>query len=286
MQKTWFITGASRGLGLDIAKLALQAGHRVVAAGRSRQAVAQALGQDSEQLLPVELDVTDQHQARTAIAAATSRFGGIDVLVNNAGYGHLGFFEELTMQDAQDQFATNLFGAMNVTWAALPMMRARRAGHIFNISSLGGFIGADFGSLYCASKFALEGFSESLAKEVAPFGITATIIEPGPFRTDFLTSQSLRFGSAPVPDYEDRRHGIQAAFHERSGKQAGDPAKLARAMLELASHPKPPMRFFAGTTAVDVGRAKLASIQAELENWEALSKSTDGDYDLVAELRI
>jgi NAD(P)-dependent dehydrogenase (short-subunit alcohol dehydrogenase family) len=189
MSKIWFITGAGRGLGVQIAKAALQAGDRVVAAGRQRSAVIDSLGPDSDQLLSVALDVTQADQAQAAIDAALMRFGAIDVLVNNAGYGHLGFFEETTMQDAQAQFATNLFGVFNVTWAALPAMRSARKGRIFNISSLAGIMGAELCSLYCASKFALEGFSESLAKEVAPFGLFVTIVEPGPFRTDFLTGR-------------------------------------------------------------------------------------------------
>jgi NAD(P)-dependent dehydrogenase (short-subunit alcohol dehydrogenase family) len=286
MAKTWFITGANRGLGLEIAKCALRAGHNVVAAGRSRPAVEAALGPASGQLLPIALDVSDPGQAQGAVEAAISSFGGIDVLVNNAGYGHMGFFEELTMQDAQAQFATNFFGVLGLTWAALPSMRARRSGHIFNISSLAGLLGAESGSLYCASKFALEGYSESLAKEIAPFGLALTIVEPGPFRTDFLTAQSLRFGSPSVADYDSRRAAMESGFAERNGKQAGDPAKLAQVLLELASHPAPPMRFLAGSTAFEAGRMKLASTLAAVEKWEALSKSTDGDYDSVYQLRL
>jgi NAD(P)-dependent dehydrogenase (short-subunit alcohol dehydrogenase family) len=286
MAETWFITGASRGLGLEIAKCALHAGHNVVATGRSRLAVEAALGSAGGRLLTVALDVADPSHVQIAIQSAISSFGGIDVLVNNAGYGHLGYFEELSMQDAQVQFNTNFFGALNVTRAALPFMRARRSGHIFNVSSLGGLMGAEAGSLYCASKFALEGFSESLAKEIAPFGLAVTIVEPGPFRTDFLSAQSLHFASPSVVDYDSRRAAMQSGFAERNGKQAGDPAKLAQALLELASQPAPPMRFLAGTTATEAGRIKLASMLAEVEKWETLSKSTDGDYDSVAVLRV
>jgi NAD(P)-dependent dehydrogenase (short-subunit alcohol dehydrogenase family) len=275
MQKTWFITGASRGLGVQLAKAALQAGNRVVAAGRKRSAVIDSLGPDNEQLLSVALDVTDADQARAAIDGAIARFGAIDVLVNNAGYGHLGFFEETSMEDAQAQFATNVFGVFNVTRAALPSMRSARNGRIFNISSVAGFRGTEFGSLYCASKFALEGFSESLASEVAPFGLFVTIIEPGPFRTDFLSRESLRFSDRVLADYGERHAHLRASFEQRNGQQPGDPAKLAAAMVRLASEPQPPMRFVAGTFGVNAAEAKLSSMRAELESWRPMSVRTD-----------
>jgi NAD(P)-dependent dehydrogenase (short-subunit alcohol dehydrogenase family) len=204
MAKTWFITGAARGLGVEIAKAVIKAGDRAVATGRSRKAIADALGPDNEQLLSVKLDVANAYQARRAVDMAVAKFGAIDVLVNNAGYGHVGFFEELTAEDAQAQFATNVNGVLNVTWAVLPLMRRARKGRIFNLSSLGGIVGAQWYSLYCASKFAIEGFSESLAKEIAPFGLYVTIIEPGPFRTDFLKPESLRFGQSRISDYDGR----------------------------------------------------------------------------------
>ena len=278
MQKTWFITGASRGLGTKIAEAAIKAGDRVVATGRKREDVIKSLGPDSDQLLCVALDVTDATQAQAAVAEAVSRFSTIDVLVNNAGYGHLGFFEENTLQDVQAQFATNLFGTFNVTWAALPVMRSARHGRIFNLSSLAGIVGAELGSLYCASKFALEGFSESLAKEVAPFGLFVTIVEPGPFRTDFLTSESLRFGDNTVDDYDGRRAQLRASFEQRNGQQPGNPLKLAEAMVRLSNEAKPPLRFIAGSIAINAADAKLASMQAEIDLWREVSVSTDGSY--------
>jgi NAD(P)-dependent dehydrogenase (short-subunit alcohol dehydrogenase family) len=256
----------------------MRAGDRVVATGRKRASVNDSLGPDSDQLLSVELDVTDAAQAQAAVAAAVSRFGAIDVLVNNAGYGHLGFFEETTAQDVQAQFATNLFGVFNVTWAALPVMRSARRGRIFNMSSIAGFRGAELGSLYSASKFALEGFSESLSKEIAPFGLFVTIVEPGPFRTDFLTGESLRFGDNPVADYDDRRTRLRESFERRNGRQPGDPARLADAMVLLAGEANPPLRFFAGVFAVDAAEEKLNGIRAELESWKQLAVGTDGDY--------
>jgi NAD(P)-dependent dehydrogenase (short-subunit alcohol dehydrogenase family) len=204
-----------------------------------------------------------------------AKFGTIDVLVNNAGYGHLGFFEETTDADVQGQFATNLFGVFNVTRAVLPVMRAARKGRIFNLSSAAGIRGSEFASLYCSSKFALEGFSESLALEVAPFGISVTIVEPGPFRTDFLSRESLRFGGTAIPDYDARRAPVQATFETRNGQQPGDPVKLAEAFVRLSNETKPPMRFVAGSFAVGVADKKLAGVHAELDAWRALSVATD-----------
>jgi len=275
MQKTWFITGASRGLGAEIARAALATGDLVVAAGRDRAAVRDALGPDGSRLLAVELDVNNERQAQTAVDAAVARFGGVDVLVNNAGYGQLGLFEESDRDDVQAQFGTNLFGVFSVTRVVLPLMRAARAGRIFNISSVAGVRGAAFGSLYCASKFALEGFSESLALEVAPFGISVTIVEPGPFRTDFLSPASIRYGARAVADYDGQRELLQASFRERDGKQAGDPARLAQAIVQLAEEPQPPLRFAAGAMAVDAVGAKLVEMQRELDRWRALGVGTD-----------
>ncbi|TDP72282.1 oxidoreductase [Roseateles toxinivorans] len=276
MQKTWFITGASRGLGAEIAKAALRADDRVVAAGRSRAAVSDCLGPDSDRLLAVELDVNNEAQAQAAVDAAVLRFGTIDVLVNNAGYGHLGLFEETSAQDVQTQFGTNLFGVFSVTRVVLPIMRAARKGRIFNISSLAGLRGTAFGSLYCASKFALEGFSESLAQEVAPFGIRVVIVEPGPFRTDFLSAESVHFAAHAVTDYDEARASLRASFEQRNGRQPGDPAKLAEALVLLANEAEPPLRFVAGSIAFDAISAKLSDMQTELARWRSLSVGTDG----------
>ena len=282
MAKTWFITGAGRGLGAEIARAVVKAGDRVVATGRSRKAIASVLGPDDEQLLAVKLDVADEFQARRAVDVAVAKFGAIDVLVNNAGYGHVGFFEELTTEDAQAQFATNLNGVLNVTRAVLPVMRRARQGRIFNLSSLGGIVGAQLYSLYCASKFAIEGFSESLAKEIAPFGLYLTIIEPGPFRTDFLKPESLREGQTRISDYDDRRAQLRAGLAARNGRQPGDPVKLADAILRLANEAEPPMRFLAGSIAVSAAEQKLTAVHAELEKWRQLSAATDGEFPSVS----
>lgn len=277
--KTWLITGASRGLGSAIAQAALANGDRVVATGRERGQVEAALGKEHEHLLIERLDVTDSASVAVAVEAATTRFGQIDVLVNNAGYGHLGFFEETSDDDAREQFESNVFGLMTVTRAVLPVMREQRAGHIFNLSSLAGMRGSAFSSLYCASKFAVEGFSEALAEEVAPFGIKVTIIAPGPFRTDFLSAKSLQVGSASLPDYAQARDRTRATFEARNGRQAGDPIKLATALVLLANTAQPPMRFVAGGAAVQVGLQKLDAMRDNILSWCQQSIATDGDYD-------
>lgn len=277
--RTWFVTGASRGLGAAIVRAVLDAGDRVVAAARNRDGLVQAFGPDSDSLLSVALDVTDPGAARAAVDAALARFGRIDVLVNNAGYGHLAVFEETTAQDAQAQYDTNVFGLMHVTRAILPAMRAQRSGRIFNISSVGGIVGGESGTLYCASKFAVEGFSESLAGEVARFGVQVTVVEPGFFRTDFLEPTSVRHGTHPIADYAEAAAALRAFYDARSRNQAGDPAKLGKALIALADAPAQPVRWAAGTDAVGMVEAKIASLKAELDAWRALSLSTDGDFE-------
>src|SRR5712672_2560604 len=226
MPQTWFVTGATRGLGVEFVKAALAAGHNVVATGRNRAQVVKSVGDDSATLLTIQHDVVDGAQTKAAVTAALKRFGTIDVLVNNAGYGHLGFFEETGDEDVETQFETNVFGLFKMTRAVLPTMRSAKHGLIINLSSLAGVRGNEFASLYCASKFAVEGFSEALAKEVSSFGIHVMIVEPGPFRTDFLTTQSLRFGATVVSDYDARRQKVRSAFEQRNGQQPGDPVRL------------------------------------------------------------
>jgi NAD(P)-dependent dehydrogenase (short-subunit alcohol dehydrogenase family) len=278
MQKSWFITGANRGLGVEIAKAALAAGDCVMATGRDPEQVLDALGGERECLMVARLDVTRSEDAEAAVEAAVQRFGAIDVLVNNAGYGHLGFFEETTVRDIRDQFDSNVFGLMQVTRAVLPSMRQARAGHILNMSSLAGVRGSAFSSLYCASKFAVEGFSEALAEELLPFGIHVTIVEPGPFRTDFLGPRSLRIGAADLPDYDRARDRIRASFEARNGRQAGDPERLAHALVALVNDPQPPLRFLAGSAACDAALQKLDRMRADIDTWRPLSEGTDGAY--------
>lgn len=277
--RVWFVTGASRGLGAAIVRTLLDAGERVVATARKRDGLTAAFGADSDALLSLSLDVTDQSAVRTAVAAALTRFGRIDVLVNNAGYGDLSLFEESTAEDVFAQYDTNVFGLMHVTRAVLPAMRAQRSGRIFNVSSVGGIVGGASGSLYCASKFAVEGFTESLAQEVAPFGIHATIVEPGFFRTDFLEPTSVKHGSNPIADYAETSAALKTFYDSRSHNQAGDPVKLARALITLADAEQPPVRWCAGTDALAMVQAKIDSLQTGLNAWRDLSAGTDGDFD-------
>jgi len=274
MSKTWFITGASRGIGAEIVKAALTAGDNVVAAMRNPSPSPP----DGEQLLTVRLDVSQPEQITQALAAASARFGRIDILVNNAGYGELGLFEEIPPQMAEQQFVTNVFGLFNVTRAVLPLMRAQRGGMIFNLSSIGGMVGGAGASLYCSSKFAVEGFSESLAAEVAQFNIAVTLIEPGYFRTDFLDDRSVRFAAASIDDYRALSQQFTDGMQQRSHRQAGDPKKLADAILQLAASERPPIRFLAGSDAVEVAENKIATLSQELAAYRQLSISTDGEF--------
>jgi NAD(P)-dependent dehydrogenase (short-subunit alcohol dehydrogenase family) len=275
MSQVWFITGAGRGIGAHTVEAALRAGHRVVATGRSleqlRGAHADAL---QERLALAELDVTDPAQIEAAVQAAVERFGRIDVLVNNAGYGLFGHFEELQPEAIERQFATNVFGLMHVMRAVLPVMRRQRSGRVFNLSSVGGALGFEGASVYCASKFAVEGLSASVALEVARFGITVTVVEPGFFRTDFLQPASIRYAAASIGDYADGT-SIEDMYEAYNGRQAGDPARLGTALVELAALPAPPKQFAAGSDAVGMIGGALQGRLDELRAFEALSRSTD-----------
>ncbi len=283
MSRIWFITGASRGIGAEIARAALAAGDKVVATGRDRNRIEKTFAADADRVLAIELDVAQEVQAKAAVDTALAKFGRIDVLVNNAGYGQLGLFEENEPGDVERQYATNVFGLFHVTRAILPVMRQQRAGHIFNVTSVAGLIGSPGASIYCSSKFAVEGFSESLAKEVAQFGIKITLIEPGPFRTDFLDGSSARFGARAVEGYGEFAAQTSAAYLDRNHKQPGDPAKLARAVMVLSTTEHPPLRYLAGSDGLGRFDGKLASMRAELDQWRALTLSTDFAAQAAAE---
>lgn len=271
-KKVWLITGAGRGLGVDIAKAALAAGHIVVATGRDPHKVEAAIG-EADDLLAVRLDVTRPEDAEAAIAAAVAKFGRLDVLVNNAGNFHAGFFEELTPQQVRDQLETLLFGPMNVVRAALPVMRKQRSGLLVTISSTAGIAGGTFCSAYSAAKFGVEGWIESLALEVAPFGIRSMLVEPGFFRTDLLTPGSTTYAAASISDYAERTRETIAAWNSMNGKQGGDPAKLASALVHLAGLDEPPARFAAGADAVQVFETKAGLLLAQADAHRALSSS-------------
>jgi NAD(P)-dependent dehydrogenase (short-subunit alcohol dehydrogenase family) len=270
-KKVWFITGAGRGLGADIAKAALAAGHAVVATGRSADTIAAVLGED-DNLLAVTLDVTDAAAAPKAVEQAVDRFGRIDVLVNNAGSFKAGFFEEMTAEDFRSQIETTLFGPVNLTRAVLPQLRAQRSGLVMTISSTAGISAAgDFMTAYAASKFGVEGFMESLTSEVAPFGIRTMVVEPGFFRTELLTPQSTQFALPSIEDYADRTAATVAAWQGMDGQQGGDPAKLAAALVHLADQDEPPLRFVAGTDAVEAVETKANLLLAQADAHRELS---------------
>ena len=272
-KKVWLVTGASRGMGVDFVKAALAAGHAVVASGRDTERVSKALGQ-SDDLLPVKLDVTSRADAEAAVGAAVNRFGHIDVLVNNAASFYAGYFEELTPEQVDRQLTTSLIGPMNVTRAVLPVMRKQRSGHIISISSSAGLAaGFDFVSAYAASKFGLEGWMESLQAEVAPFGISTTIVNPGFFRTELLTEQSTNFAEPSIADYDERRGPLVEYWKSQNGRQPGDPAKLARALVAIAGQNPPPRRFIAGADAIAGAEQKVAELKAQIAANRDLSTS-------------
>jgi NAD(P)-dependent dehydrogenase (short-subunit alcohol dehydrogenase family) len=275
-KKIWLITGAGRGMGTDIARAALDAGHAVVATGRNPDRVAAALGA-REDLLAVALDVTDPDSVQTAVDAAVQRFGRIDVLVNNAGNFYAGFFEEVTPEDFRAQIETNLFGPLNVTRAVLPVMRAQRAGLVVTFSSTAGITGGEFTSAYAASKFALEGWSESLSPEVAPFGIRTMLVDPGFFRTELLTEDSTRYPEPSIDDYGERTRRTVTAWRGMNGQQGGDPVKLARALVQLTDSDEPPLRWAAGADAVAAFEQKAQQLLAQADAHRDLSSSLAHD---------
>jgi NAD(P)-dependent dehydrogenase (short-subunit alcohol dehydrogenase family) len=269
----WFITGASRGFGLEIARAALDRGHSVVAAARNPEAVGRALG-SRDNLLAVELDVSSERQAQASAVAALERFGRIDVLVNNAGRGLVGAVEEASQEEVRSVFAVNVEGLLTVTRAVLPSMRARRSGRILNVSSVGGFtVGAGWG-IYGATKFAVEGISEALRAELLPLGIHVTILEPGVFRTDFLDSSSLVHMAKRIDEYSGTAGASRAWAESTNQAQAGDPVKAAAAILEIATVQDPPVRLQLGADCVARVEAKLKLVASELGQWRALAMST------------
>jgi NAD(P)-dependent dehydrogenase (short-subunit alcohol dehydrogenase family) len=263
-------------MGVDFAKAALAAGHSVVASGRDKDRVVKILGQSND-LLAVKLDVTNRTVAEEAVRAAVERFGRIDVLVNNAASFYAGYFEELTPEQMERQLATSLIGPMNVTRAVLPVMRKQRSGHIISISSSAGLVGFEFCTAYAASKFGLEGWMESLHAEVAPFGITTTVVNPGFFRTELLTEQSTNYAELSVKDYDERRAKQLEFWKAQNGQQSGDPAKLARALIIIATQEPPPRRFIAGADAIATAEQKVADLKAQIEANRGLSTSLDFD---------
>jgi NAD(P)-dependent dehydrogenase (short-subunit alcohol dehydrogenase family) len=284
VSKVVIVTGAGRGLGTDIAREALTAGHQVVATGRRPEEVEKTLGGPQDDLLTVGLDITNPDDAQTAVQAAVERFGRIDVLVNNAGNFFAGFFEEVSPEHLRQQIETNLLGPMNVTRAVLPVLRGQRAGHVITISSLAGLIGQEFCAAYAASKFGLEGWMESLRFDVAPFDIHTTIVEPGFFRTELLVDSSTTWPALSIEDYAPRTAQMIETWKSHNGAQPGDPAKLARALLTIAEQDEPPLRFIAGVDAIDAAQGKADELLKQAQDSRELGANLAYD-DVTAERR-
>ena len=274
--KVWLVTGAGRGMGLDIANAALAAGHAVVATARNPGTVTAALAEDDD-VLAVKLDVTDPADAEAAVRAAVDRFGRIDVLVNNAGNFNAGFFEELSPEEFRAQIETTLFGPVNVTRAVLPVMRDQRSGLLVTISSTAGIVGQEFCTAYAAAKFGVEGWMESLTAELAPFGIRTMLVEPGFFRTELLTPESTKYAESSIEDYAERTKQTVTAWKRMNGQQGGDPAKLANALVQLASQEEPPLRFAAGADAIATVEQKARDLLAQADAYRELSSNLDHD---------
>ncbi|MBZ4041438.1 SDR family NAD(P)-dependent oxidoreductase [Flavobacterium hibisci] len=273
--KVWFVTGASKGLGLELVKKLLAEGFKVAATSRSESSLIKELGNTSENFLPLEMDLVDEKSVKNAIDKTVNHFKTIDVLVNNAGYGLLGALEELTDAEARKNYEVNVFGLLNVIRHTAPILRANQSGHIFNISSIGGYYGEFPGwGIYCSTKFAVAGLTESLAAEIKPFGVHATIVYPGYFRTDFLKDTSLLLPENPIEEYKEVRQSENAHKEGINGNQPGDPVKLAEALIKVSQDENPPLHLFLGEDAFNMANQKIASVQGELSQWKTVSVST------------
>ncbi|QHT70669.1 SDR family NAD(P)-dependent oxidoreductase [Rhodocytophaga rosea] len=275
-EKVWLITGASKGLGLALAKKVLVSGAKVIATSRNKKELQEAFGQAGDRFLPLEISLTDEQQVQQGIKEAIQKFGRIDVVVNNAGYGQTGTLEELTASEVKQNFEVNVFGSLHVIRYVMPHLREQGSGHIFNIASIGGFSGAFAGwGIYCATKFAVAGFTEALAAEVKGFGLHATVVYPGYFRTHFLSKESLITPANPIEAYEAARQS--EAFHQQQmdGSQPGDPEKAADALIAISKEVNPPIHLFLGSDALELAGKKIETINSEIAQWRELSSSTN-----------
>ena len=275
IKKTWFVTGASKGLGLSLVKQLLSQGYQVAATSRSLDDLNKAVGENNPDFLPLTVDLKTEASVEKAVNAAIDRFGKIDVVVNNAGYGLTGSLEELSDRESRDNFDINVFGVLNVIRSVMPHLRKQGSGHIFNISSIAGFTGGFPGfGIYCATKFALEGLSESLAAEAKAFGIKVTLVEPGYFRTSFLTADSLRVPANEIAEYKEVREIQSAHQNEINGNQAGDPEKAVALIIKVAADQNSPMHLFLGQDAYNLAYAKIDAVKQDLQAWEAEATAT------------
>jgi len=274
-KKVWFVTGASKGLGLALIKKLLEQNYRVAATTRNVQSLISEIGETSETFLPLEVSLTDNENVQAAIAKTIEHFGQLDVLVNNAGYGQLGTLEELSDKEARANFDVNVFGTLNVIRNAMPYLRGQKSGHIFNISSIGGYSGNFPGwGIYCSTKFAVAGLTEALAEEIKDFGVKATVVYPGYFRTDFLSKESVRTPENSIPEYEAARNSEQAHLDEINGNQPNDPDKGAEAIIAISEVENPPVHFLLGSGTDEYLNKKIQMITGDAEKWSELTFST------------
>ncbi|WP_028525450.1 SDR family oxidoreductase [Runella limosa] len=267
--KVWFVTGASKGLGLTLVKRLLNDGYQVAATSRTIKSLVNEVGEQSENFLPLEVDIVNEQSVKIAVAKAIQHFKTIDVVVNNAGYGQIGTIEELSNEEVRSNYDVNVFGLLNVTRQVLPHLRANKSGHIFNISSIGGFVGsfAAWG-IYCSTKFAVAGLTEALAVEAKPFGVNVTLVYPGYFRTSFLSKDSVLAPKNPIDDYLEARQSQTAHQNEIDGNQPGDPDKAINVLIEMSKEQNPPLHLFLGQDAYDISKNKLEEVSSQLENWK------------------
>ncbi len=276
--KVWFVTGASKGLGLTLVKKLLSEGYQVAATSRHVNALTAQVGGPTENFLPLEVDLVNEQSVAQAVAATIKAFSAVNVVVNNAGYGQFGALEELSDTEAQQNFAVNVFGSLNVIRQAMPHLREQQSGAIFNISSIGGFSGNFAGwGVYCATKFAVAGFTESLAAEAKAFGISATVVYPGYFRTDFLTQDSLGRPTNPIQAYAEVRASQALHENEINGNQIGDPEKAADVLIKVAEGANPPLHLFLGQDAYDGAKAKMEAVQKDMAAVEQVATATAFD---------
>jgi NAD(P)-dependent dehydrogenase (short-subunit alcohol dehydrogenase family) len=274
-KKVWFITGASKGLGLTLVKKLLQNGYCVAATTRNVKSLPDELGQGSDVFFPLEVNLTDNNDVKIAIAKTVAYFGKIDVVVNNAGYGQIGTLEEISDGEAKENFDVNVFGALNVIRNAMPYLRSQKAGNIFNISSAGGFFGSFAGwGIYCATKFAMAGFTEALAEEAKEFGVKVTVVYPGYFRTNFLSQESVKTPRQPIPDYEAARQSEQIHLNNINGNQPNDPDKAADVLIAISEQENPPVHLLLGKDSYDILKKKIEIITKEVEQWKDYTVST------------
>ncbi len=274
-KKVWFVTGASKGLGFELVKKLLSEGFQVAATSRTVESLISTIGETSESFLPLSVNITDNNDIKSAIAKTVEHFGKIDVVVNNAGYGQIGTLEELTDEEARENYAVNVFGTLNVIRNAMPYLREQRSGNIFNISSVGGY-SANFPGwgIYCSTKFAVAGFTEALAEEVKDFGIHATVVYPGYFRTDFLNKDSVKTPANPIQAYEAARNSEQTHLNDINGNQPNDPEKAADVLIQISKEKNPPVHLLLGVGTVEFLNNKIDILKKDAEKWENLTVST------------